>query len=114
MTSNLCKTIILVCIWLSLPGTVQTSFAYTPIGPVVCSSQDEVRCFFSVFRKDGSIVVTMQKDAYGKIYQNAANASVTKDGKPVGFRYLRQGMPITLIIQNNSLIEIQVQTTGGE
>jgi hypothetical protein len=59
------------------------------------------------------MVVTMQKGAYGKTYRNASNVPVTKDGQAVGFGYLVEGMPITLELQNNKLMEIRVRTTGG-
>jgi hypothetical protein len=89
------------------------SSAYATKGPKALSGREEVKCFFSVLRKDGSIVVTMQKGMYGKIYRNAGRVPVTTNGITGGFRTLHEGMPITLILQKHKLVEIQIMSTGG-
>lgn len=108
------RLLVLCCLFLSLSGGACPVFAYTPVGPVTRSDREEVLCFFSILRSDGSMVVNMQPGTYGKIYRNASRTMVKKDGALVGFAYLREGMPIKLIIQNGLLTEIQVRTTGGK
>jgi hypothetical protein len=71
-------------------------------------------CYFGALRKDGRIMVNMVEGAAGKVYRITSSTPVTLNGTVVGQQYLRDGMPIILILRNRTDVEeIQVRSTGG-
>jgi hypothetical protein len=71
-------------------------------------------CYFGALRKDGRIMVNMVEGSAGKLYRVTPTTPVTLNGAVVGQQYLRDGMPIILILRNRTDVEeIQVRSTGG-
>ena len=105
--------IALWCLLLTVTVFERYSAANTSTGTGESVSREVVYCYFGALRKDGQIMVNMVPGAAGKVYRMLPAAPVTLNGTSVGRHYLKNGIPITLILNNQKNVdEIQVRPAG--
>ena len=114
MFSLIKMCLILGCLMNSFFVEVRNSNAIVAIESYERPEKEAVYCYFGAFRKDGRIMVNMVEGAAGKVYSITSATPVTLNGAGVGQQYLRDGMPIILILRNRTTVdEIQVRPAGG-